>query len=91
MLIKIVCRDNCLGDLGAKALFRALPQLKNLEALFLNNNHITFEEGVADEIVAMANQAPALQTIWLDQNELSENSKSAIQNLLQSTVSGLRL
>ena len=83
-------RDNCLGDMGVKALLRALPQLKLLEALFLNTNNIEGKEGVAEGIVAAVGQMPALQTIWLDQNELADSRKSSIQNSLP-TVSGLRI
>ncbi len=84
------CRNNQLGDLGVKAITRSLPQLKNLEALFLNSNNIKGEEGVAAGIVAAVNHLPALQTIWLDQNEMEDSSKNVIQSSLQA-VSGLRI
>jgi Leucine-rich repeat (LRR) protein len=75
-----------------KAMFQALPPLKSLEALFLSKNKIKFCDGAhRQEIIAVVAQMTALQTLWLDKNEVSDDDKTAIKASLTSQMSGLRM
>ena len=97
------CRNNKIGDLGLKAVIRALSTgLHSLEALFLNDNCIrcadvsgnntSGQDRLAMELVRVLTERAAnsaLKTVWLQDNPLSTASAAHLRRLTE--IEGLRV